>query len=286
MGLALRGPELSSRETTKHDFDLARDLDLPISIHCGLAGYADRYRTAETLHGLGLLGPDVNYAHANLLTDDEYRLIAASGGSISPCPSIDMLMAIGTYPATGRALEHRHRRRRSASHGTRTVGPARLASLRNGCCFARKRGAWLVFKPLLRFVLCESASTPARAAASVCGCREMGAAVRRRREPLVMAVSFIGCDRELVLLVPSSLRGWVPEDHLVWTVLDAVAEMDLGAFYASYRADGHGRPAYEPSMMVALLLYAYARGSRSSRAVERACVEDVAYGVVAAKPGS
>jgi transposase len=68
---------------------------------------------------------------------------------------------------------------------------------------------------------------------------------------------------------------------LVWTVLDAVAEMDLGAFYASYRADGHGRPAYEPSMMVALLLYAYARGNRSSRAIERACVEDVAYRVVA-----
>jgi len=106
MGLALRGPELSSRETTKHDFDLARDLDLPISIHCGLAGYARRYRTVETLHGLRLLGPDVNYAHANLLTDDEDRLIAASGGSISPCPSIDMLMAIGTYPATGRALQH------------------------------------------------------------------------------------------------------------------------------------------------------------------------------------
>jgi transposase len=97
-----------------------------------------------------------------------------------------------------------------------------------------------------------------------------------------MAMSFIGCDREQVFLMPPSLREWVPEDHLVWTVLDAVAEMDLGAFYASYRADGHGRPAYEPSMMVALLLYAYARGNRSSRGVERACVEDVAYRVVAA----
>src|SRR5215213_6601210 len=81
--------------------------------------------------------------------------------------------------------------------------------------------------------------------------------------------------------MPPSLREWVPEDDLVWTVLDAVAEMDLGAFYASYRADGHGRPAYEPSMMVGLLLYAYARGNRSSRSIERACVEDVAYRVVA-----
>jgi transposase len=97
-----------------------------------------------------------------------------------------------------------------------------------------------------------------------------------------MAMSFIGCDREQVFLMPPSLREWVPEDHLVWTVLDAVAEMSLGAFYACYRADGHGRPAYEPSMMVALLLYAYARGNRSSRAIERACVEDVAYRVVAA----
>jgi transposase len=76
------------------------------------------------------------------------------------------------------------------------------------------------------------------------------------------------------------LLEWVPEDHLVWTVLDAVAEMDVGAFYAAYRADGHGRPAYEPAMMVALLLYAYARGNRCSRGIERACVEDVAYRVI------
>jgi transposase len=96
-----------------------------------------------------------------------------------------------------------------------------------------------------------------------------------------MASNFIGCDRDQVFLMPPSLCEWVPEDHLVWTVLDAVAEMDLGAFYCTYRADGHGRPAYEPSMMVALLLYAYARGNRSSRAIERALVEDVAYRVVA-----
>ena len=106
MGLALRGPELSSRETTRHDFDFARELGVPISIHCGMAGYASRYRAIETLHELGLLGPDVNYAHANLLSDDGYRLIASSGGSISACPSVEMLMGLGTYPATGRAIEH------------------------------------------------------------------------------------------------------------------------------------------------------------------------------------
>src|SRR3954467_65725 len=96
-----------------------------------------------------------------------------------------------------------------------------------------------------------------------------------------MGARFIGGDREQVFLMPPSVRDWVPEGHLVWTVLDAVAELDLSAIYADYRADGHGRPAYEPSMMVALLLYAYARGVRSSRGIERACVEDVAFRVVA-----
>jgi transposase len=96
-----------------------------------------------------------------------------------------------------------------------------------------------------------------------------------------MGARFIGGDREQVFLMPPSVRDWVPEGHLAWTVLDAVGELDLSAIYADYRADGHGRPAYEPSMMVALLLYAYARGNRSSRGIERACVEDVAYRVVA-----
>src|SRR3954471_8957333 len=95
-----------------------------------------------------------------------------------------------------------------------------------------------------------------------------------------MGARFIGCDREQVFLLPPSLRDWVPEGHLVWTVLDAVGELDLSAIYADYRDDGRGRPAYEPSMMVGLLLYAYARGNRSSRGIERACIEDVAYRIV------
>jgi transposase len=96
-----------------------------------------------------------------------------------------------------------------------------------------------------------------------------------------MSARFIGADRDQVFLMPLSVRDWVPEGHLVWTVLDAVGELDLSRFYTACRVDGHGRPAYEPSMMVALLLYAYARGNRSSRGIERACVEDVAYRVVA-----
>jgi transposase len=97
-----------------------------------------------------------------------------------------------------------------------------------------------------------------------------------------MAQTFIACDREQVFLMPPSLQEWLPEGHLAWCLLDSVAEMDLSAFYARYRQDGWGRPAYEPSMMVALILYAYAKGERSSRGIERECVEDVAYRVITA----
>ena len=82
--------------------------------------------------------------------------------------------------------------------------------------------------------------------------------------------------------MPPSLREWLPEDHLAWFVLEAVEEMDLTGFYADYRSDGHGRAAYEPSMMVALVLYAYATKQRSARAIERHCREDVAYRVITA----
>jgi transposase len=97
-----------------------------------------------------------------------------------------------------------------------------------------------------------------------------------------MPQNFIACDRDQVLLLPPSLQEWLPEDHLVWTILDAVAEMNLDALYAVYRRDGHGRPAYDPRVMVALLMYCYSRGNRSSRGIERACVEDVACRVIAA----
>ena len=98
-----------------------------------------------------------------------------------------------------------------------------------------------------------------------------------------MAMNFLACDREQAFLMPPDPRDWLPEDHLAWFVLASVEEMDLGAFYGSYRQDGWGRAAFEPSMMVALLMYAYAQGERSSRGIERRCVEDVAYRVIAAQ---
>ena len=95
-----------------------------------------------------------------------------------------------------------------------------------------------------------------------------------------MAQNFIDCDREQAFLLPPSLRDWLAEDHLAWFVIDSVDRMDLAAFYAAYRADGHGRAAYEPSVMVALILYAYATNERSSRGIERRCRQDIAYRVI------
>jgi transposase len=98
-----------------------------------------------------------------------------------------------------------------------------------------------------------------------------------------MAQRFVACDREQSFLMPPDVRDWLPGDHLAWFVIDAIGEMELDAFYVAYRLDGRSRPAYDPAMMVALLLYAYARGTRSSRQIERACEEDVAFRVLAAQ---
>src|SRR5918994_5329713 len=97
-----------------------------------------------------------------------------------------------------------------------------------------------------------------------------------------MAQNFIACDREQELLLPPSLREWLARDHFAWFVLDAVGEFDLAGFYAAYRDDGWGRAAHDPAMMVALFVYAYAIGVRSSRAIERRCLDDVAFRVITA----
>lgn len=64
-----------------------------------------------------------------------------------------------------------------------------------------------------------------------------------------MSQNFIAVDREQAFLLPPDVREWLPEGHLAWFVLDAVSEVDLSAFYAAYRRDGWGRPAYDPAMM-------------------------------------
>ena len=98
---------------------------------------------------------------------------------------------------------------------------------------------------------------------------------------MVYAAEFLSPQRDQPLLLPVDMREWLPEDDLAFVVLDAVAVLDLGGFRRRYRADGHGRAAFGPDMMVALLLYRYCQGERSSRVIEKRCVRDVGYRIIA-----
>ena len=75
-----------------------------------------------------------------------------------------------------------------------------------------------------------------------------------------MPQNFIESRREQGFLLPPDVREWLPADHLAWFVIDAVKDLDLRAFYGAYRADGHGAAAYEPSVMVTVILFAFATG--------------------------
>jgi transposase len=98
-----------------------------------------------------------------------------------------------------------------------------------------------------------------------------------------MAKGFLPVDRDQAFLLPPDLREWLPADHLAWFVVDVVAELDLAAVHARRRRGGAGRAGYDPAMLLAVLIYAYALGERSSRRIERLCVTDVAFRVICAQ---
>src|SRR3954454_18787503 len=93
--------------------------------------------------------------------------------------------------------------------------------------------------------------------------------------------NFIRPNRDQLFLMPPALQDWLPPDDLAYFLLDAVDQFDLTPFQAAYRADGAGQCAFQPHMMVALLLDAYCLGVRSSRQIERLCHRDVPFRVVA-----
>ena len=87
---------------------------------------------------------------------------------------------------------------------------------------------------------------------------------------------------EQSFLLPPSPREWLPEGHLAYFILGLVQELDLSAIEKVVQAkDPRGERPYAPEMMSSLLLYAYATGVHSSRRIARACVEDVAFRVLA-----
>ena len=81
-------------------------------------------------------------------------------------------------------------------------------------------------------------------------------------------------------LFPLSPREWLPEDDLVYFLLDTVASFDLAPFFAYYERETRGQPPFHPRMMVSLLLYCYATGTRSSRKIMRRCQVDVACRII------
>ena len=98
-----------------------------------------------------------------------------------------------------------------------------------------------------------------------------------------MARDYRPLDRDQLFLLPPDMRSWLPEDHFVWFLLDVVNELDVSAFEANRRLGGVGRRGFNPRMLLALLIYAYAHGQRSSRRVEDLCSTDVAFRVVCAQ---
>ncbi|GIJ12287.1 amidohydrolase family protein [Micromonospora andamanensis] len=102
LALAVRGPEMATIDTTADDLALARDLAVRASMHVGV-GLLGGQRAITQLHDRGLLGPDLIFLHANTSTDDELKLVAASGGHASVSARVEMMMGHG-FPATGRLL--------------------------------------------------------------------------------------------------------------------------------------------------------------------------------------
>ena len=105
LAMGTRGPGFCTPEVVKHDWGLARDVGAPISVHVGMGPYAGRFSMVSQLNDLGLLGPDTTYIHCNYLSDDEFQLIADSGGNVSISPYVEMVMGHGT-PPTAKALAH------------------------------------------------------------------------------------------------------------------------------------------------------------------------------------
>ena len=95
-----------------------------------------------------------------------------------------------------------------------------------------------------------------------------------------MARGFRPVDRETGFLLPPDIRDWLPPGHLAWLLIDAVAALDLTALISTYRLGGRGRRAYDPTMMLTLLIYAYCCGQSSSRQIERLCEHDTAFMVI------
>jgi 5-methylthioadenosine/S-adenosylhomocysteine deaminase len=104
MALATRGPGFCQPEVVKHDWGLARDLGLPITVHVGMGRVAGRFNMVAQLHEMNLLGADTTFIHSCYLSEEEWKLVSDSGGKISISAQVEMQMGHG-YPPSLRARE-------------------------------------------------------------------------------------------------------------------------------------------------------------------------------------
>ena len=103
LAMAARQPGNVNHDVAKHDWALARELDILISVHVGMRLHTLHYTPVKDMHDLGLMGPDVCYIHMTDLTDQEMDFIAETGGKASVAPYVEMLMGHGP-PPTGKLL--------------------------------------------------------------------------------------------------------------------------------------------------------------------------------------
>jgi cytosine/adenosine deaminase-related metal-dependent hydrolase len=105
MALATRGPGFCVDDVVRAEWRLARELGLPITVHVAMGRLAGRFGMVKRLHDMGLLGPDTTYIHCCYFTDEEWRLVADSGGTISIAPQVEVQMGHG-WPPVVKALEY------------------------------------------------------------------------------------------------------------------------------------------------------------------------------------
>ncbi|MFE5887545.1 amidohydrolase family protein [Streptomyces sp. NPDC056462] len=104
MGLATRGPGFCTNDVVTAEWALARDLGIPITVHVAMGRLAGRFGMVKQLQGLGLLGPDTTYVHCCYFSEEEWQLVADSGGTVSIAPQVEEQMGHG-WPPVMKAIE-------------------------------------------------------------------------------------------------------------------------------------------------------------------------------------
>jgi cytosine/adenosine deaminase-related metal-dependent hydrolase len=105
MALATRGTGFCADEVVRSEWTLARELGIPITVHVAMGRVAGRFGMINQLHELGLLGPDTTYIHCCYVSDEEWRLLADSGGTVSIAPQVEVQMGHG-WPPVMKSIEH------------------------------------------------------------------------------------------------------------------------------------------------------------------------------------